>query len=638
MRLKRTLIALSAAVASAAAIAAAAAPAQAAISSVPFTTCTDAPSFGCGHLAVPLDPSGAVPGTINLAIRRQLSQTGTASTAVIALAGGPGQEALPFAADAAQIVSVALKTDDLVVFDQRGTGDSGALTCSSLSSFTQPISQVIPDCANQIGPSRAFYTTDDSVADIEAIRQALGYSKLILYGTSYGTKVALRYAAAYPQNVAGLLLDSTVLPNGPDIFDESSYQALPRILRETCARSSCAGVTHPLVDLRTVLARVDVKRVSATYVESDGKPVHLHIGPDDIASILLAGDDDPSVRADFPAAIAAAAGGRYRLLAVLFAHAVLGVPRNNTIDNALYFDTECEELPFPWTRTDAPAQRFAEALSAAKAMPAGAFGPFSGLTAFQESSAPNCAYWPYATAAPEPEITTLPDVPTLIISGAEDMRTPTSNALAVAAMIPDAKVVVVPQTGHSVLTTEFSSCGRNAVNAFFAGTPIQTTCAPRVEPSYLQPAPAAPSAIAGLIPLRGIAGSSGRAARAFELTLGWGTRELYESLFETLIGASNPAFSKGLGGLYGGYVKLTTNRRTLKSTFHFHHFSYVPGLTLTGTLSGGVGVLTLGGERSATGRLAARRANRFAGRIGGVRVRFKISTHEVTALTAAAAR
>src|SRR5207248_3227637 len=115
--------------------------------------------------------------------------------------------------------------------------------------------------------------------------------------------------------------------------------------------------------------------------------------------------------------------------------------------------------PFPWTRTDAPATRRSEALAAVRAMPAGTFGPFSAQTAFAESSAPVCAYWPFASAAPEPTLTALPNVPTLIVSGADDLRTPTANADAVKAMIPDATVLVVAGTGHSALTTEFGHCG-----------------------------------------------------------------------------------------------------------------------------------------------------------------------------------
>ncbi len=150
-------------------------------------------------------------------------------------------------------MSSALATRDLVVFDQRGTGTSGPLKCTALSDATAPISTVIPGCAAQIGATRGLYTTDDSVYDIEQLRKALGYSQLVLYGTSYGTKVALRYAAEYPANVAALVLDSTVTPNGPDAFDQSSYQAVPRILSELCASGACPGIPDPLADLEKVL-------------------------------------------------------------------------------------------------------------------------------------------------------------------------------------------------------------------------------------------------------------------------------------------------------------------------------------------------------------------------------------------------
>ena len=205
-------------------------------------------------------------------------------------------------------------------------------------------------------------------------------------------------------------------------------------------------------------------------------------------------------------------------------------------------------------------------------------------------------------------------------------------------MIPDATVVVVPQTGHSVLTTEFGSCARNAVNAFFAGTAIDTTCAPRAVPSYLKPAPAAPSSLGSLSPLRGTHGVSGRTARAVELTLGWSARELSESLFETLIGSFNPSYTNGLGGLHSGYAKLTTSKTSLKSTFTFHRFSYVAGVTISGSITNGVGTLTIGGGRAAGGRIVASAFNRFVGKLGGVAIRFTISRAQALALTASSAR
>ena len=55
--------------------------------------------------------------------------------------------------------------------------------------------------------------------------------------------------------------------------------------------------------LKAVLRRVDAAPVRTTLIESAGQRRSLKIGPGDIAEILLAGDEDPSLRADFPAAI-----------------------------------------------------------------------------------------------------------------------------------------------------------------------------------------------------------------------------------------------------------------------------------------------------------------------------------------------
>ena len=76
--------------------------------------------------------------------------------------------------------------------------------------------------------------------DIDAVRRAVGVDKITLFGVSYGTKVALGYAAKYPQHVERLVLDSVVEPSGPGPFSEESFAAVPRVLRNLCL-SGCEG-------------------------------------------------------------------------------------------------------------------------------------------------------------------------------------------------------------------------------------------------------------------------------------------------------------------------------------------------------------------------------------------------------------
>ena len=229
--------------------------------------------FGCARLSVPLDRSGTVGGRVSLFVKRMRAQRRPRRGATFVLAGGPGQSATDaFDGDVLGQLSVAYRRRDLIVYDQRGTGRSGLLRCRGLerSSLLDP-GPAAPGCANRLGAARAFYSTSDSVEDMEAIRQRLGLGKIAIFGTSYGTKVALAYAARYPANVERLVLDSVVTGDGPDPLYRSSFEAAPRALRALC-RTGCRAVTpDPVADLRTLLARLAVAPLRGRLVSSSGR-------------------------------------------------------------------------------------------------------------------------------------------------------------------------------------------------------------------------------------------------------------------------------------------------------------------------------------------------------------------------------
>jgi pimeloyl-ACP methyl ester carboxylesterase len=179
---------------------------------------------------------------VNLHATRVRAASNPGAVAVVALAGGPGQAAAPLAPDFSQVLAPALTTRDLLVFDQRGTGRSSALDCSALRR-ARTVDQLTASCARELGPARGLFTTQQTVEDLESLRIAAGYEKLVLHGVSYGTKVALAYAAAHPDRVESLVLDSVVLPEGPDAFQRSSLAASTRALSELCAGEACSAAT-----------------------------------------------------------------------------------------------------------------------------------------------------------------------------------------------------------------------------------------------------------------------------------------------------------------------------------------------------------------------------------------------------------
>src|SRR5262249_56262933 len=122
---------------------------------------------------------------------------------------GPGQSAVPEAAQFATSLSPALQRYRLVVLDQRGTGQSGALNCAPLQRLSElsTLSAALDaQCATQIGPQRAFYATSDSARDIDVLRQALQAPSVAVMGVSYGTFVAQQYPRPFPHPASLLLL------------------------------------------------------------------------------------------------------------------------------------------------------------------------------------------------------------------------------------------------------------------------------------------------------------------------------------------------------------------------------------------------------------------------------------------------
>ena len=592
--------------------------AAAAQAQIAWAPCANSNDYACGHLAVPLDPSGATPGTITLAMRRHRAPVGAGREAVIALAGGPGQAAIPFSEQFAHLLGPIAATRDLIVFDQRGIGLSHPLSCHRFElNADGPAGRQLAECAAQIGPTREDYTTDQTVADIEAIRQAGGYEKLVLYGTSYGTKVAERYAQTYPDHVSTLVLDSVVPPNGPEPLNLPTFAAIPRVLGELCAHGACALITHhPVGDVARLVRRIDGDAISGRWIDAEGRSHTLRVSANELLTVLIAGDLEPVLRAEFPAAVRSAASGDGAPFARLLRDAFErggGAEEESpseSFDTPLYFATSCEEELFPWKRASSPSRRLAEARAVIGGLPANRFAPFIRSDTLGISDIPECASWPYTSPAPGPVQAPLPSVPTLILSGAEDLRTPTANAREVAAQIPGSHLLVVAEVGHSVLGSDFSGCASKALQALFKPVPIKPCSGGTQLLNLLGLAPLAPARLSDVAPAHDSSGGPGRTLRAVELTLADLVRQ------ETVHALSGLTLEDELrfGGLRAGWAHATSKALML------HDYSYIPGVLVSGKIIEGDAVLRIGGSAAAHGTLRLRAHQTLTGTLGERRV------------------
>ena len=203
----------------------------------------------CGTLLRPLDPTGVVPGQIELrvAVVPALNLTPEPDP-FVPIAGGPGQGSVQFYAAYSPAFEDVRRNRDILLVDQRGTGESSRMDCPVDEDLvegqysTELTIEYTNECLAQLPHDPRFFTTSVAVTDLEAVRQALDYPSLNLYGVSYGTRVAQHFARRYPGSTRTIVLDGVVPPQislGPEIATESQA-AVDRVLARCAADADCS--------------------------------------------------------------------------------------------------------------------------------------------------------------------------------------------------------------------------------------------------------------------------------------------------------------------------------------------------------------------------------------------------------------
>jgi len=417
--------------------------------------CRGTPGFTCATLVVALDHGGQAAGSLRLAVGYASNAT-AAHGVLVFLTGGPGQPGVPFLERVQSRLGSDMRGYRLVMFDQRGTGGD-ALKCPVLQTAAGASDLVVPPpgaihaCARAIGPSQRYYTTSETAADIDSLRKAFGVSKLTLDGVSYGTFVAERYALAYPQHVARLVLDSVVPQQGVDATYLAALQATARVLHSACAEQHCG---------------FDSARDVATIVRTQRN------GPELLDALVAQSVGFPSF-AGVLGVLHDAARGNLGPLKRFFAavHRGDAVPAA-ILSQGLHESALCAELAPPWDPASSSSARSLTVTRAAAQLSPPQLYPWDRATALGNGLAVGCEQWP---ATKPPTVLTgnvsgdLPRVPVLLFSGERDLSTPLAWGREEATKAAEGRLVVVPRAGHSVQLRSTNVSARETLARFLAG-------------------------------------------------------------------------------------------------------------------------------------------------------------------------
>lgn len=402
-----------------------------------------------------------------------------AADPVVFLVGGPGQSALSLAGPLAARFARLNAQRDLVFVDQRGTGRSAPLACpdDAPAAALQPLAQAwsLEDRLARLAACRQalaqlphgdlrHYTTSLAMADLEALRQALGAEQLNLIGASYGSRAGLEYLRQQPQRVRRLLLDGVVppdmrLPEAARTDNQAAWQAL----LAACRQEPACQQRHPQLAGQWAALLASLPRPVALQHPLTGQVQTVQLTATHLYSAVRAALYAPTLASALPEALALAARGQFQPLMALASGLS---PGGMGLATGMHFSVVCAE--------DLPVQAAAQPLPTPGPAAPGAASALGLGDDLAQLYRRVCADWP--RGQPAPGFAQLPasPAPVWLLSGGLDPVTPPRHGERVARSLgPLARHTVVPAWGHGVLGL---ACSGAAVQRFIQSSePAQAT-------------------------------------------------------------------------------------------------------------------------------------------------------------------
>lgn len=456
----------------------------------------------CGWLIVPEDHTNPDSPEIELAVVILDALNGSsAPEPVVYLEGGPGGAGVFVIDDLLQ--HPIRETHDVILLDQRGTGFSyPSLNCYEMETDEyDEILEALDVCYQRLqdeGVNLDAYNSAQSAADINALRESLGYEQVNLWGVSYGTRLGLTVLRDYPDAVRAAVLDS-VFPPQENTLEQSvrnSINAFETLLDGCAADATCAAA-YPTLEADFYALVADFNANPPVFDYDDGFDVYeVELFGDDILDAIFLAMYDSAALPMLPLGIDILANAEddidlqdgYDLVQGYYTpDSWNGIGEQDgpeglmdsddvldyldeygdvTDAEGLFHSVNCgEELPFndldrAYTLVDSAPDVLQ-----------------TWLAVNIENELLDCDVWQVAlTDAVEAEPVTS-DVPTLLISGAYDPVTPPSAAESALRTLSNGQHVVFAAGGHGESIP--LGCGGQLAAAFFDDPtgPLPTNCA-----------------------------------------------------------------------------------------------------------------------------------------------------------------
>jgi pimeloyl-ACP methyl ester carboxylesterase len=431
----------------------------------------------CGQLTVFENRQTRVGRTIelNVVVLPAFDQK-TKAEPLFELAGGPGAAATEAAKFYAEQGKEFRRRRDVVLVDQRGTGKSNPLSVPREKTPQHYLSEMYPvDYVKSLRENleqRADltqYTTSIAMDDLDDVRAWLGYDRIHLLGTSYGTRAALVYMRQHPERVRTV----TLIGVAPTYLKMPMYhaQAAARamdLLLQQCEQDARCHEVFPKIrdDWTSVLVQLEREPARVEYSPPDKSgPVMLEVQRGVFAEKIrtwMYGRDQAS---RIPLIVHHAAQGDFGP----FLREAIRPSIPDFIADGMYLSVTCAE-DVPFINQDDAAKLNAD-------------NPFGNYRVFQQTRA--CSMWPQAEIPADFREPVSSNIPVLIFSGNMDPVTPPQRGEEVARFLPNGRHVIIPPAGHGVEGLTEPECVDRLIMEFMEtgdAKQLNASCVERMAP------------------------------------------------------------------------------------------------------------------------------------------------------------
>jgi pimeloyl-ACP methyl ester carboxylesterase len=404
----------------------------------------------CGNLRVPENPADPTGRHISLRVARVPAiNRRKQPDPLFVLAGGPGMAATTFYASAAFSFERIHRDRDIILVDQRGTGKSNPLNCTLDDDdlYRAADTQIANDaqrCLTTLQKTARveFYTTSVAVQDLDAVRAALGYQRINLYGVSYGTRVAQHYVRRFPAQTRSVILDGVVPPQLAlgTATALNAENALSNILSRCKHDAECnKRFGDAEAKYRSLRGSLHTHSVTVNLADpTSGEPSKLEFTSYHLATVLRLGSYTAEQAALLPLMLHDATNSPSANFTPLAAQFLM-VNRSygDVVAYGMHNSIVCTEDVAFWDLTKVNRAELEKTYLGTAQL--------DGLKSI-------CSIWPHGPIDPDFHAELRSDVPALLLSGGDDPVTPPTDAEQAKRGFAHGLHVVIEGFGHGQLT------------------------------------------------------------------------------------------------------------------------------------------------------------------------------------------